>query len=321
MSSNLILAIPSKGRLQEMTHAFFARAGLKVKRPGGDRNYRGSLKGVDGVEIAFLSASEIAREIAAGTVHFGITGTDLVNENIDRPEEKTHIITPLGFGHADVVIAVPTAWIDVSTMSDLADVASDFRARHGRRLRIATKYVNHTRQFFAEKGIADYRIVESAGATEGAPAAGSAELVVDITSTGSTLKANNLKIPEDGVIAKSQAHLVASRTANWDEKALQAARLMLDRITAQDNAHNFKEMRTVVANPEKVLEKVASLGCVAPFGIEGSSLILHCPASRVPECADKLREEGAQMVTVTPLEYVFHTANPLFEPLAQKVAG
>ncbi|MGH0001141.1 ATP phosphoribosyltransferase [Pseudovibrio ascidiaceicola] len=321
MSSNLILAIPSKGRLQEMTHAFFARAGLKVKRPGGDRNYRGTLKGVDGVEIAFLSASEIAREIAAGTVHFGITGTDLVNENIDRPEEKTHIITALGFGHADVVIAVPTAWIDVSTMSDLADVASDFRARHGRRLRIATKYVNHTRQFFAEKGIADYRIVESAGATEGAPAAGSAELVVDITSTGSTLKANNLKIPEDGVIAKSQAHLVASRTANWDEKALQAARLMLDRITAQDNAHNFKEMRTVVANPEKVLEKVASLGCVAPFGIEDSSLILHCPASRVPECADKLREEGAQMVTVTPLEYVFHTANPLFEPLAQKVAG
>ncbi|SFT93955.1 ATP phosphoribosyltransferase [Pseudovibrio denitrificans] len=321
MSSNLILAIPSKGRLQEMTHAFFARAGLKVKRPGGDRNYRGTLKGVDGVEIAFLSASEIAREIAAGTVHFGITGTDLVNENIDRPEEKTHIITALGFGHADVVIAVPTAWIDVSTMSDLADVASDFRARHGRRLRIATKYVNHTRQFFAEKGIADYRIVESAGATEGAPAAGSAELVVDITSTGSTLKANNLKIPEDGVIAKSQAHLVASRTANWDEKALQAARLMLDRITAQDNAHNFKEMRTVVANPAGVLEKVAGLGCVAPFGIEGSSLILHCPASRVPECADKLREEGAQMVTVTPLEYVFHTANPLFEPLAQKVAG
>ncbi|KZK91341.1 ATP phosphoribosyltransferase [Pseudovibrio sp. Ad46] len=321
MSSNLILAIPSKGRLQEMTHAFFARAGLKVKRPGGDRNYRGTLKGVDGVEIAFLSASEIAREIAAGTVHFGITGTDLVNENIDRPEEKTHIITALGFGHADVVIAVPTAWIDVSTMSDLADVASDFRARHGRRLRIATKYVNHTRQFFAEKGIADYRIVESAGATEGAPAAGSAELVVDITSTGSTLKANNLKIPEDGVIARSQAHLVASRTANWNESALQAARLMLDRITAQDNAHNFKEMRTVVATPAKVLEKVAALGCVAPFGIEGSSLVLHCPAAKVPECADMLREEGAQMVTVTPLEYVFHTANPLFEPLAQKVAG
>ncbi len=321
MSSDLILAVPSKGRLQEMTHAFFARAGLRVKRPGGDRNYRGTLKGVDGVKIAFLSASEIAREIAAGAVHFGITGTDLVNENIDRPEEKTHIITSLGFGHADVVIAVPTAWIDVSTMADLADVASDFRARHGRRLRIATKYVNHTRQFFAEKGIADYRIVESAGATEGAPVAGSAELVVDITSTGSTLKANNLKIPEGGVIARSQAHLVASTTANWDEKALQAARLMLDRITAQDNAHNFKEMRTVVANPSKVLRQVAALGCVAPFGIKGSSLVLHCPASKVPECADKLRTEGAQMVTVTPLDYVFHTANPLFESLAQKVAG
>lgn len=319
--SNLILAIPSKGRLQEMTHAFFARAGLKVKRPGGDRNYRGTLKGVEGVEIAFLSASEIAREIAAGSVHFGITGTDLVNENIDRPEEKTHIVKALGFGHADVVVAVPTAWIDVSTMADLADVASDFRARHGRRLRVATKYVTHTRQFFAEHGIADYRIVESAGATEGAPAAGSAELVVDITSTGSTLKANNLKIPEDGVMARSQAHLVASTTAKWDEAALTAARLMLDRISAQENAHNFKEMRTLIADPDAVLKELsAEFGCVAPFGSDGACLVLHCPVENVPACADKLRAKGAQMVTVTPLDYVFHTANPLFEPLAAKVA-
>ncbi|MEC9403763.1 MAG: ATP phosphoribosyltransferase, partial [Pseudomonadota bacterium] len=192
--SKLIIAIPSKGRLQENTHEFFGRAGLKVVQPGGARNYRGAIKGLPNVEIAFLSASEIARELSDGTVHFGITGLDLVHENIANPESTVHIVTPLGFGPADVVVAVPKAWIDVETMADLSDVASDFRNRHGRRLRVATKYVNLTRSFFAGHGIADYRIVESAGATEGAPAAGSAELIVDITTTGSTLQANNLKI-------------------------------------------------------------------------------------------------------------------------------
>ncbi len=147
------------------------------------------------MEIAFLSASEIARELSAGSVHFGITGLDLVHENITDPDANVHIVTPLGFGPADVVVAVPNAWIDVETMADLGDVASDFRNRHGRRLRVATKYVTLTRAFFARHGIADYRIVESAGATEGAPAAGSAELIVDITTTRSTLTANNLKIP------------------------------------------------------------------------------------------------------------------------------
>ncbi len=193
--SKLIIAIPSKGRLQENTHEFFGRAGLKVVQPGGARNYRGAIKGLPNVEIAFLSASEIARELSDGTVHFGITGLDLVHENIANPESTVHIVTPLGFGPADVVVAVPKAWIDVETMADLSDVASDFRNRHGRRLRVATKYVNLTRSFFAGHGIADYRIVESAGATEGAPAAGSAELIVDITTTGSTLQGQQPENP------------------------------------------------------------------------------------------------------------------------------
>ena len=208
--SKLIIAIPSTGRLQENTHAFFGRAGLQVLQPGGARNYRGAIKGLPNVEIAFLSASEIARELADGSVHFGVTGLDLVEENIADPAGSVHVVTPLGFGPADVVVAVPKAWIDVETMSDLGDVASDFSGRHGRRLRVATKYVNLTRSFFAGHGSADYRIVESAGATEGAPAAGAAELIVDITTTGSTLHANNLKILSDGVMLKSQANLVAS---------------------------------------------------------------------------------------------------------------
>eukprot|EP01037_Dinobryon_pediforme_P046293 gene46293-59468_t len=167
--TNLILAIPSKGRLQENTNDFFRRADLSVLQPGGARNYRGELGGVAGVEVAFLSASEISKELAAGNVHLGITGLDLVHETIAHYDEKVHLVTELGFGFADVVVAVPMAWIDVGAMADLADIAAEFRARHGQQLRIATKYLNLTRRFFAVNGISDYRIVESLGATEGAP--------------------------------------------------------------------------------------------------------------------------------------------------------
>lgn len=323
MSENLIVALPSKGRLQEKTQEFFAKAGLKIERPGGDRNYRGNIKGIDGLEIAFLSASEIAREVAAGTVHFGVTGTDLVRENIDRPEEKTHIVTPLGFGHADVVIAVPKAWIDVTSMTDLADVASDFRARHGSRMRIATKYVNITRQFFASHGILDYRIVESAGATEGAPAAGAAEMIVDITSTGSTLEANALKVPDDGVMMRSQAHLVASLTANWSEENLDVARQILDQIAAQDEAHKLKEVRCAVQSPADIASEAATkFGCTAPFGTTSEAVLtLHCPSKAVAECANWLRAKGAPLVSVAGLDYVFTTDNPLFDPLKLRVTG
>ncbi|NRG19866.1 ATP phosphoribosyltransferase [Rhizobiales bacterium] len=319
--TKLTIAIPSKGRLQDNTHAFFARAGLTIERPGGDRNYRGTLKGFPDVEIAFLSASEIAREIADGSVHMGVTGIDLVEENISAPYEKTHLVTALGFGHADVVIALPTAWIDVSTMADLSDVASDFRGRHGRRLRVATKYVNLTRAFFAKNGIADYRIVESAGATEGAPAAGTAELIVDITSTGSTLKANNLKIPDDGVMLRSQAHLVASLTATWCEEALAAARAILDQVAAEEIARNTKEIRAVLPDPKAAAKRAASeFGCTTPFGDDGSPLVLHCPARDVPACAAMLKALGAAHVNVVTLDYVFETENPLYDPLHEKVS-
>ncbi|MEI2386390.1 ATP phosphoribosyltransferase [Breoghania sp. JC706] len=323
MSDTLIIAIPSKGRLQENTHAFFARAGLTIQRPGGDRNYRGRIKGLDDVEIAFLSASEIAREIAAGTVHMGITGLDLVHESIDRPAELTHLVASLGFGAADVVVAVPKAWIDVATMADLSDVASDFRGRHGRRLRIATKYVNLTRGFFAANGIIDYRIVESAGATEGAPAAGAAELIVDITTTGSTLAANDLKILDDGVILKSTAHLVASMTASWSGEALAAARTILDRVAAEEKARSVKEIRALVADPEEAAGVAAdSYGATAPFGTaDGQPLVLHCPTSEVAACAGYLRDAGAASVSVSTLDYVFETTNPLYDPLAARIQG
>ena len=217
MSAPLILAVPSKGRLQESTLAAFAKVGLEPVRSGAARRYRGRLTGFPGVEVAYLSAPEIAREIGAGAVHLGVTGLDQVDETIPDWRTRAALVAPLGFGACDIVVAVPEAWIDVETMADLDDVAADFRPRHGRRLTVATKYINVTRRFFAGHGIADYRIVESLGATEGAPASGAADLIVDITTTGTTLKANGLKILSDGVILRSEAHLVASLTAPWDE--------------------------------------------------------------------------------------------------------
>ena len=216
----LTIALPSKGRIKDGTVEIFERAGLGVISIGNDRSYRGRLEGVDGVEIAYLSASEIARELATGTVDFGVTGEDLVREGMPGVDDKVEFCARLGFGQADVVVAVPEIWLDVETMADLGDVAADFRARHGRRLAIATKYWRLTQQFFSSQhGIQLYRIVESLGATEGAPAAGQADIIVDITSTGSTLKANHLKVLSDGVILRSEACLVRARKPEHEADA------------------------------------------------------------------------------------------------------
>ena len=218
-SSSFIIAVPSKGRLKEKAADLFERAGMALRAKGHERGYRGRLEGLDDVEVEYTSASEIVHQLKAGRVHLGITGEDLVRETLVDVDAKVEFLTPLGFGHADVVVAVPDCWLDVSRMADLEDVAAQFSRVHGRRLRVATKYLNLTRRFFAANGVAGYRIVESAGATEATPASGTAELIVDITSTGATLKANHLKILEDGLILQSQVHLLAARDGAWDARA------------------------------------------------------------------------------------------------------
>ncbi|MEP7240923.1 MAG: ATP phosphoribosyltransferase [Devosia sp.] len=211
----IILAVPSKGRLEEETRRVFGEQRLPIVRPGGARSYVGSIKNQPQVSVRFYPAAEIARELVMGAIHMGVTGSDLIHEGVEDGERNVVFVKPLGFGQADVVVAVPDAWIDVTHMGDLADVASDFRLRHGRWLRVATKYVHVTRKFFSEWGIAEYRIVESAGATEAAPASGAADLIVDITSSGETLAANALRVLEDGLVMKSEANLIVSRTADW----------------------------------------------------------------------------------------------------------
>ncbi len=211
----LSLAVPSKGRLQDQAAELFARAGLTLRKVGHERGYRGALESLDGAEIVYLSSAEVVNQLKAGRVQLGITGEDLIRETLPDVDAAVDFLAPLGFGRADVVVAVPDCWIDVAGMEDLEDVAAQFARAHGRRLRVAIKYMNLTRRFFAAHGVASYRIVESVGATEGTPAAGTAELIVDITTTGTTLRANHLKVLEDGLILRSQAHLMASRAASW----------------------------------------------------------------------------------------------------------
>jgi ATP phosphoribosyltransferase len=320
---SLVIAVPSKGRLMENAHAFFARAGITLRQPGGGRDYRGLVPEIPGVEVAYLSAAEIAGQLAAGGVHLGVTGEDLVREMVPDSDERVLLLDGLGFGFANVAVAVPQAWIDVRTMRDLDDVVTAFHARHGRRMRVATKYVNLTRGFFARYGIVDYRVVESLGATEGAPAAGAAELIVDITTTGATLAANGLKVVDDGIMLRSQANLVASLAAEWDADARAAARALLDRIAAERRARTMREVRTRFpeADAELVAEAIGRFNVVAPLGGPTSSgmLTLLCPPEAVHLLATFLREQGAEHVMVGAPEYVFARANPLYDALEARL--
>jgi ATP phosphoribosyltransferase len=227
MNAPLVLAVPSKGRLMEDTLELFTRAGLTITKNGNDRGYTGVIEAMPGVEVAFMSAAEITTHLRGGTVDLGVTGEDLLRENTPDLDSQIEIVRQLGFGTADVVVAVPACWLDVRTMRDLDEVSVAFYSSHGRRLRVATKYLNLTRRFFAGKGVRGYRIVESLGATEAAPAAGTAEAIVDITSTGSTLKANHLRILDDGLVLKSQAVLACSLAVDPSaEQREDAARLL-----------------------------------------------------------------------------------------------
>ncbi|WP_394197003.1 ATP phosphoribosyltransferase [Litoreibacter albidus] len=209
------LGIPSKGRLMEDTFAWFAARGVTLARTGSDREYAAEVSGVDDVSLVLLSAGEIPREMAAGRIHLGVTGTDMVREKIPLWSEKVTPVAEMGFGHADLIIAVPNFWSDVETVDDLDAAAAAFRKEHGFRLRIATKYHRLVREYLQHHGVADYQLVDSQGATEGTVANLTAEAVADITSTGATLEANHLRMLSDGPILASQATLFVSKSADW----------------------------------------------------------------------------------------------------------
>ena len=227
---SLKIGVPSKGRLMEKTFEWFGARGVEMRRTGSDREYSGTVDGTEGVEMVLLSAGEIPRELAAGRIHIGVTGSDLVREKLADWEQQLSELAPLGFGFADLIIAVPSFWVDVETLDDLDAAASAFRASHGHRLRIATKYHRLVREFLRETGVADYQLVDSQGATEGTVKNLTAEIIADIASTGETLRANHLKILSDGLIHRSEATLFLARAADWDKDAAAALTALTDRL-------------------------------------------------------------------------------------------
>ncbi len=227
---SLKLGVPSKGRLQADAIDWFAARDVTLERTGSAREYAGRVRGVPGVELVLLSAAEIPAELARGRIHLGITGQDLIREQFPRWQECVSELAPLGFGRADLVVAVPAVWIDVADMGDLDAVAADFRAAHGFRLRVATKYHHLVRGFFRMHGIADYQLVDSQGATEGTVKNLTAEAIADITTTGSTLRDNHLKVLTDGLILQSQATLFAARRAVWTVRTRQSLAALGERL-------------------------------------------------------------------------------------------
>ncbi|MEY8880359.1 ATP phosphoribosyltransferase [Donghicola sp. XS_ASV15] len=205
------IGVPSKGRLMEKTFDWFAERGVSLSRAGSEREYAGKVEGIEGVELVLLSAGEIPRELAAGRIHLGVTGQDLIREKLSQWDQRVEELAELGFGQADLIIAVPQVWVDVDTLEDLDAVSAAFRAEHGFRLRIATKYHRLVREYLKEHGVADYQLVDSQGATEGTIKNLTAEAVADITSSGETLRANHLKILSDALVLRSQATLFKAR--------------------------------------------------------------------------------------------------------------
>ena len=224
------LGVPSKGRLIEEVSGWFATRGVELRRAGSDRDYAGKIKGVDGVELVLMAAGEIPRELAAGRIHLGVTGSDLVREKLAQWDTQVEVLAGLGIGRADLVLAVPSAWVDVEILDDLDAVAAQFRARHGYRLRIATKYHRLVRDFLRKSGVADFQLVDSQGATEGTVKNLTAEAVADITSSGETLRANGLKVLADGVIHASQATFFESKNAVLSDAEEDAYRAFLGKL-------------------------------------------------------------------------------------------
>ena len=308
----LIVALPSKGRLQEQALAYFADCGLAVAQGGGQRGYTARMAGRAEVDVRLLSASDIAAALRDGTVHAGVTGEDLLRE-LGPAFSRVACVLPLGFGRADLVVAAPAAWLDVTTMADLDEVGEALRARTGKRLRIATKYIRQAHAFFAARGVDDYRIVESLGATEGAPAAGVADVIVDITTTGATLGANHLKPLADGLILKSQAQLAVSRGADWPEPTRAAFAAILDQIEARGRGKALKLIRAGLgqATPAALEALALRMGGRPAGEAAAGQAAFYVPADRAPEACAEAAALGAGPVGVFAADFVYEADNAL----------
>ena len=214
MKDTINIGIPSKGRLKKDVLKIFKRKKLKLISERGERDLVGSIKNKKNLKILYLHAREIIERLGDNTLDLGFSGLDLFKESEINIQKKINVIKKYDFGKANLVIAIPDPWIDVQTVADLEEIAFEFRDIKRKRLRVATKYPNLTRKFLFSKGVTQFQIVESLGATEVYPFTGSANLITDISSSGKTIKSNNLRILKDGEILKSQACIFSSKKSS-----------------------------------------------------------------------------------------------------------
>ncbi len=211
MKNLITIGLPSKGRLKEGSVSFLENNNLKLSSSGGKRNYFAKIENISNTKVIYLHAKEIIQRLGDGTLDAGISGLDLLHESPINLKKKIEVKKKLNFGMANLVITIPNDWIDVQTVADLEEVSFSFRDKKNIRLRVATKYPNLTNNFLVSKGVTQYKLVYSLGATETYPFIGSSEIITDISSTGKTLEDNNLRILKDGLILKSQACLLISK--------------------------------------------------------------------------------------------------------------
>jgi ATP phosphoribosyltransferase len=327
-NNDIVFAIPSKGSLYEGTLAFLKSAGVPVAY-GNERRYTARLGGVEGISVLFQRAEEIPLKVASGTADLGLTGEDLFREQAIHSDKLLLVLRDLGYGHARLVVAVPSPWIDVSSMEDLAELAFSFRLKHQRTLRIATKFPNLAREFLAKYGVVNYALVESLGATESAPASGVADLVIDLTSSGKTLSDNHLKTLKDGTVISSQACLIASRRiANWDEARLERLETFLDMIESHLRGRDTYNLQAAVQRAKLAelsrlthkwrLAYSMPMDTLAPLGAKDEPFVvirMTCPRNNLHQVIRRLRESGAEEVIVTQPEYVFHEQSESFQRL------
>jgi ATP phosphoribosyltransferase len=327
----LIIALPSKGRLQEQAINFLNGCGFDVRRVGNGREYVSSLVGLDDVDVIYFRPEEIPSRVEHGDAHAGITGEDLYRE-YGEGETASFLLKPkLGFGGARLVVAVPQSWVDVSTMSDLDEAAMVFHQRHGRSLRVATKFSRLTRAFFAESGIVEYSLMESSGATEGAPAAGVADFVVDLTSTGTTLAENHLKEISGGTVLKTEACMIASlRNGLWSARALGALEHLVEQIEARIRATSQLILRFSIApkTAEKAKQQlIEKFGCVlSAWGAsadlssgERVFVVAYCQRTKLYGVVKFLKSAGASGIIVDRGEFIFEGSSAAFDAFRQQL--
>ncbi len=329
MEHPVIFALPSKGAIADPTLDFLRDCGLRVEKPN-PRQYTGSVPALPGVDVLFQRVRDVLYKVADGVAHLGITGFDVVREH---PHENLIVIhEALGYGHCSLLVAVPESWVDVETMADLADVALDFREHKHRNLRVATTYTGLTREFMHQQGIHHFGIAQAEGAIEAAPTIGYADIIVDLTQTGTTLRENHLKPLADGIIVESQACLIGNRRALREHpEVLDTARLLLEYIDASLQGRRYYQLSLNICgeNAQHVAESV--LGNSITAGLQGPTIApvyttrigaQHCfsvtitiPARQLLPAVQHLRAIGATEIVVAPVRYVFLEESPTFQRL------